>query len=208
VAEELIGNDGIAALTMEGIAQAAGLSKPRVYDQFSNVGDVLLALLERCGSVLDEAVRRRLIDADGFEEQVVALVQGYFEVFERYKPGLHGLITNEQSVPVVEDARLRRRAFAESEWSVIYQRKLALPADVSDVAAAMMINSLLGAATFLIKHRSTVDRARCTEACVNYAIGSLRQLSAVYSPNGDGAKALATGPARARRLTDGRVRDL
>jgi AcrR family transcriptional regulator len=55
VVETLALGEGLAAVTMQRIAEAAGVAKPVVYRHFGNASDALLAVLER---------RWREIDAD------------------------------------------------------------------------------------------------------------------------------------------------
>src|SRR5205823_7973892 len=63
VTAELIINDGIDAVTMEGVAAAAGVSKGLGYAYFANRNELLLALLERELQKLDRRALAGIRDA-------------------------------------------------------------------------------------------------------------------------------------------------
>ncbi|WP_435416762.1 helix-turn-helix domain-containing protein [Parerythrobacter aurantius] len=96
-AAEMIANEGVAALSMERIAQEASVSKSLIYNYFSNLHDLLSVLLER------ELRRMRRMQADAaqsattFEELVRALTHAYIRYIDE-----RGLIIERlQSEPTV-----------------------------------------------------------------------------------------------------------
>jgi AcrR family transcriptional regulator len=95
----------------------AGLSKPVVYKSFSDRGDLLCALLERCWEDLDAAVQLRLRQARTFDAHVAALVTGYLDEVARQGRVLQVLLTHASGEPALEAARRERHRWAERQWS-------------------------------------------------------------------------------------------
>jgi AcrR family transcriptional regulator len=79
-AADLVVERGVGALTMEGLAERAGVSKALPYQHFDNSSAVLIALYEREIGLLG----RRVYDAvDGMadpEARVAAAIHAYFDV--------------------------------------------------------------------------------------------------------------------------------
>ncbi len=69
VVEALTLQEGASAVTMERIADLAGVAKPVVYRHFGNAGAALLAVLERRWAAIDPGPRRHLPGRSGFRGQ-------------------------------------------------------------------------------------------------------------------------------------------
>src|SRR5579875_375687 len=83
VAERLIAEHGVAATSMEDVADAAGVTKPVVYDHFGSKDGLLCALIDRAA---DELHRRTVAAVDGVVDPYDALQRGvraYFETMDR-----------------------------------------------------------------------------------------------------------------------------
>src|SRR6516164_2386234 len=76
VAAQLVGRGDVDAVTMESVAAAAGVSRPLVYKHFSNRKELLRALFERESAHLHRQLSRAVLEADGLEQMLRALVEG------------------------------------------------------------------------------------------------------------------------------------
>ena len=81
-AADLLVQQGFDALTMEAVAQQAGVSKSLGWAYFTNLDDLVQALFARELSVLYDRIESAIEAADGFEEKVRAAVRGYFDVVD------------------------------------------------------------------------------------------------------------------------------
>jgi AcrR family transcriptional regulator len=85
-AGSIITGGGFEALTMESLAEQAGVSKGLGYAYFDNVDDVVQSLWEREIDRLYRRVGDALNEHAPFEEQVRAAVRAYFDLFEERGP--------------------------------------------------------------------------------------------------------------------------
>lgn len=155
VTADLVRTEGLAAVTMERVATAAGLSKPVVYSHFADRGELLRGLLERCWRDVDSAVQARLSGATTFDQHLEALVVGYFDAIAAQGALVRLMIGNFSHERVVEAARRARHRAAETEWSAFYQRRGGLTPEVADACAAIMRGALQGASEYWIDRPGT-----------------------------------------------------
>jgi AcrR family transcriptional regulator len=175
VTATLVQADGLAGVTMERVASAAGLSKPVLYSHFADRGALLLALLERCWRDVDAAVQARLTGAVGFDEHLSALVTGYFDAIAAQGALVRLMIGNFSQEPVVEAARRARHRAAEAEWSAFYQRSAGLAPTTADACAAILRSALQGASEYWIDRPGTApDDA--IDTCLEIMRGGLERL--------------------------------
>lgn len=79
VAADLLIERGIGALTMEGIAAGAGVSKALPYQHFDNAEDVLVELYRRELATMGARILAALEDVADPQESVRAAVHAYFD---------------------------------------------------------------------------------------------------------------------------------
>lgn len=82
VAGRLFAERGYHTLSMEQLADAAGVSKPVFYQHFPSKRDLYLALLRDAVSELDAQVRKALEGATSNRERVRGAVSAYFDFVE------------------------------------------------------------------------------------------------------------------------------
>lgn len=80
VAVEIIVDRGIAALTMEGLAERSGVSKALPYQHFENAKAVLLALHDREIAMIGARVVDAVAGVDDPEDRVRRAVHAYLDV--------------------------------------------------------------------------------------------------------------------------------
>jgi len=79
VARRIVHDGGIGALTMSGLAEQSGASKPVVYEHFQNSEAVAVALLEDYFRTMIELVANRAKKAETLEEYLSIAVDAQFE---------------------------------------------------------------------------------------------------------------------------------
>jgi len=83
VAERLIATHGVLATSMDDVADAAGVTKPIVYDHFGSKDGLLCALIARAGSELYEHTNTAVADAGTPLEALERGIRAYFETLDR-----------------------------------------------------------------------------------------------------------------------------
>ncbi|MFY9614850.1 MAG: TetR/AcrR family transcriptional regulator [Candidatus Dormiibacterota bacterium] len=80
--QEIVGEQGFHALSIEAVARRAGISRPVVYEHFGDISGLFEALIERLG---DRAIRQlaavlpTALDAGNPREQLLGALGGYLE---------------------------------------------------------------------------------------------------------------------------------
>ena len=82
VASRLFAEHGYHSLSMEQLAEAAGVSKPVLYQHFPSKRDLYLALLREAVSELEAQVRQALDGTTSNRERVRGAVSAYFDLVE------------------------------------------------------------------------------------------------------------------------------
>ena len=198
VTARLVESEGTSAVTMERVAAAAGLSKPVAYKHFSDRGDLLRALLERCWEQLDRSVQARLRTATTFDAHVQALVTGYFSAVEAQGAVLQVLLSGASSEPAVEQARRERHRVAEAQWSAFYTERGGLPPQVADAAAAILRSALEGATAYWLEHPQ-VPVELCAATCSDVVGGALDRLRRTHRSAMPAARPAAPAPRASGR---------
>lgn len=79
VALEVFSTRGFHATSMDDIAEAAGVTKPVLYQHFRSKRALYLELLDDVGAQLRDAITKATIEADGPRRQVEAGCRAYFQ---------------------------------------------------------------------------------------------------------------------------------
>jgi len=103
VAETTFAARGVHSTSMDDIADAAGVTKPILYDHYGSKDRLLAAVIERAGGILGETILAAVSAATSPEDSVVRGLRAYFEFIEERRSGLHSLLA-EGVVPGSEAA--------------------------------------------------------------------------------------------------------
>lgn len=76
VAAALVADGNTESVTMDVVAERAGVSRPLVYKHFANRGELLAALYRREASLLHRELTAAVMEADSLEDKLRALVRG------------------------------------------------------------------------------------------------------------------------------------
>jgi AcrR family transcriptional regulator len=177
VAGQLVLDDGLDGVTMEGVAARAGVSKGLGYAYFANRDELLAALYDREMSMLDQRVARAVALAPSLEEKVrVTLVEWFDHLAERGE--IVGRLTRAQLAhgPVEERRKARQKA-NDAFWTDLVMAELQIPRHLAKPIVAAVMS---GAGALLDSWVSRkVSRTELIPAYTAYVMGGLRSLAAL-----------------------------
>lgn len=96
---------GLAGFTMEGLAEAAGVSKALPYRHFANADEAVVALYRREIGNLDERVSQAAQTEQEGDRKIVAAVRAYFEFVAERGQLLGVLAGTGSAVPVMAEGK-------------------------------------------------------------------------------------------------------
>lgn len=175
VAAELISSRGVEAVTMEGVAAAAGVSKGLGYAYFDNRGELLIALFQRELELYDQRTRERVAAATGFEGRIRAAIGGWFDMVAERGQLLGTLLQASQVQAALLPYRSRYYRSLEEYYGRLAAEGLGIPKDKAVIASAILIAGLTGVADRWAECDD--PRALLEETYVQVAMGALRNLT-------------------------------
>lgn len=176
-AAELVAERGIGAVTMEGVAARAGVSKALPYTHFDDATDLLVSLRLREMEVLGESVKRAVVGVEGFEAQVHAVVHATFgTAVER-----GGILTTLVFALPIANEPAAAVGPEPSDMAVFFVDQLGVSLPVARVMASVVILGFTGA---LLSLSASLASRPLVEAVVTRMI--LGGVSAVATAELDG----------------------
>lgn len=142
VAAELLVRSGATAITMERVAEQAGVSKALPYQHFSNATEMLLALHVREVTQLGRRITRAVDAAIGADAGLRAAVAAYFEVIAE-RGVLLGILGRE----AVPDGTVAVRPDGQRFVADLLSDAYGISGTRALVLAEIVQGSLLGAVT-------------------------------------------------------------
>ena len=174
VAAELVAEQGVEAVTMEGVAAAAGVSKGLGYDYFTNRDDLLLAVLDRETDDLWQRVQEALRSSDGFDDQIRSAVSAWMDAVSERGPVLGPLMSaGALGAALPQRHNVMQRRFEEFYGGLI-QAEFGIARRQAVAAAAILLAGLTGV---LERWSQCCDpRPLLEDTYVGLAVGGLRSL--------------------------------
>ena len=152
-AAEMVGRDGVTAISMETIAQAAGISKSLVYNYFPNLNELLSELLERELRMLRREQSKAAQDATTFEGLVRGITHAYIKYIDE-----RGLIIDrlqaEPSVSAIHDPTEYGRDAAVDYLADVIGKHFDLPPDIAQAAIDISFGLPASAGIYLLRDKS------------------------------------------------------
>jgi AcrR family transcriptional regulator len=174
VAAALILDKGIEAVTMEGVAAAAGVSKGLGYAYFDNSSALLRALLEREVAKLNDRIVDGVRRESAFEGRLRATIRAWFDhIAERGALMGHLLEATRNDGPHVE-ARNAYNRRNEAFWAAIAQKELGIPTGRGEIASAILLAGLQGVMRRWVECGDS--REELEDVFLRIAMGGLRNL--------------------------------
>lgn len=183
-AAEMVGREGVAAITMDSIAQAAGVSKSLVYNYFANLNVLLSELLERELKMLRREQNKAAQSATTFEGLVRAITHAYIKYIDE-----RGLIIDrlqaEPSLSAIHDPTEYGRDAAVDYLADIIGRHLDLPPDIAQAGVDISFGLPASAGIYLLrdKNRHAMNWQQVEDITVTMIIGAIMAIKDDYVRN-------------------------
>jgi AcrR family transcriptional regulator len=190
VAASLVVERGIDAVTMERVAQHAGVSRGLGYAYFENSDDLLSALYLREISDFDERLAAAAAGAETLEDHMRATITVYFDVLAEKGVLLTRLAESAPATPGLAERRMVRDRAVEQFYGEMVGREMGIPPKRARAIASVMIKALPHMAE--LWGRGVVRRTEAIELFIVMAKGA--------------ATAAADHPFEARTSRGGRRR--
>lgn len=174
VAAQLIVDKGIEAVTMEGVAAAAGVSKGLGYAYFSNSSTLLRALLEREVRRLNDRIVAAYAKETEFAERLRATVHAWFDHIEENGVLMGRLLHATRNDGPHVEARNAYNRFNERWWADLAERELGVPNGRGQVATAIILSGLEGVVQRWVQCGDT--REELEDVFMRVAMGGLQNL--------------------------------
>jgi len=175
VAESILASQGSDALRMDNLARTAAVTRPVVYEHFSNRDDLIVALLERHGARLREGQPESPASYSSFPEFLRDAIGRYLETALKYGPAMRTLVSGERLSPTIEKARQRVWSWGSSRWADLYTEHFDLQPDLARALAVSHLAGLSSLAGMCLN--GTLDLETAIELHTASSIGALREVS-------------------------------
>ena len=172
VAAVLVAEGGVDAVTMEGVAAAAGVSKGLGYAYFTNADDLLRALLERELGKLGSRIQAAVRETEGYESRTRAAIHAWFDALTEHGPLLGALTQADVGRGPAEEARKGYNRQMESFWGAMAERELGVPKREAAIVAAIFIAGTRGLLERWVECRD--PRSLLEETSVRATMGARR----------------------------------
>jgi AcrR family transcriptional regulator len=179
VAAELLLAAGAGALTMERVAERAGVSKGLGYAYFSDAEALALALWDREVAEVYRRVEEAFAGARGLEAQLGRAIAAYFDMIEARGPLLGTLQAHFAVARAERPLAARVRRFV-GFWSRRLQATLALERAAATTLAGMIITAVEAAGRSWAA--GVVPRARAEALALAFAVAGARGVTNERSP--------------------------
>jgi TetR/AcrR family transcriptional regulator, fatty acid biosynthesis regulator len=170
VAAALVVEHGVDAVTMERVAQQAGVSRGLGYAYFTNSDDLLAALFERELAGFDGRVAAATAGAETVEEHLRAALTTYFDMLAEKGVLLTRLTEMQSQAPVVQERRSSRERAIERFYGEMLTREMGLPPKRARAVASLLNKALPQAAELWA--RGVLRRREAIELFVVMARGA------------------------------------
>ncbi len=157
VATRVFARDGYHATSMNDVAEAAGVTKPVLYQHFASKRDLFVELLTEIGSELQDTIAKATADASGPRQQIEHGFRAYFRYVDDH-PDSYRVLFGSGSRRDPEFASFTR-AVEESIAAMIAELILVDGEPVSDrhVLAHGIVGMTESASRYWLSHDRTPD---------------------------------------------------
>lgn len=174
MAAEIITEHGADAVTMEGVAARAGVSKALGYRYFANRDDLLLELFDREMAILDQRISDAVATADDFETGLRAIVMAWIELIVERGRLLGSLQQSKLIEGPVEQRRTGRQDRLDSFFARLITNTYDVDAEDAILVAATLVSGSQGAMRIWLGRGWTPEEA--ADRYVRLCLGAIRAL--------------------------------
>ena len=143
VAESVFAERGIAATTMDEVAERAGVTKPVLYDHFGSKDGLLAALVRNAGADLQGVITRAISGASGPARALESGLESYFAFMQEHGEAWNALVS--EAPPAGEAGRAIEQVRGEQVRFISELMRLEMP-QLSAPRAAVYAEVVVGAA--------------------------------------------------------------
>jgi AcrR family transcriptional regulator len=143
-AAEIVCDEGVEALTMEGVADRAGVNKALVYRFFQNRDAVLLALWDRETSIFDGLIEQAVGPKETLEEKLYAIVEVWLDEMEAGGGALGRLYPEGVGPPVLDERRWRRTAGIVDFFAGLFAADYRISRQDAIIVASVLVAGSVG----------------------------------------------------------------
>jgi AcrR family transcriptional regulator len=177
-AAALITSDGVEAVSMETVADRAGVSRTLVYKHFANRGEMLTAVYRREATILHSELASKVRAATSFEDMVRTLVRAAFRASSE-----RGRLFRALRSAGAWDPDLRREQEARDRGTVRFfaghaTAEFGIPAVDAEAAMAMLLTAIESVLAQFRVRRTHASAALLEEAYLDITLGGLERLAA------------------------------
>lgn len=169
-ARRILRADGVKALTMERLAEAARISKPVVYSHFENRSMLIVALLEEHWAHLDEVIPQRPAEGESYEQHLNVSIGAFFDAIAEGDGVVH-LLYRVTDDPIIERARQAREQRVTAAWVAKAIDHFDLSKKDAETAAMLYRATLEAAAALTVKRPA--DRAKIEVIVVEMSLAAV-----------------------------------
>lgn len=158
VAAAMLADEDTKSVTMERLAERAGVSKALPYAHFSNAEDVLVTLYRRTSRVLGESIWKALESARPADDRAEVWVRAHFRCGASQGVVFAALIRPGSSVP----SKANRDSTGEEFTARILHRFLGVERDHARAVSGVVLGAFLGASNAWLREeapRSILEQA-------------------------------------------------
>jgi AcrR family transcriptional regulator len=208
VAHELFAQRGYAAVTMDEVAAAVGVTKPLLYNYFGNKERLYVTCMERAGEALFAMIAEAVADAPNPSEALGAGVRGFFDFLDSDRAAwavLFGETSSHLGDVAERVAHYRGRIAAMVADSLLSQ----LPRrhrEAAHTEVEAMSEALLGAAEALARwwlRSETISAREAAELLIATIEPGLRVRSRVFPDSSAAGPQAGSHAPQAASLADG-----
>jgi AcrR family transcriptional regulator len=158
----LIAADGVEAVSMEAVAEGAGVSRPLVYKHFANRGELLGAVYRRVAVTLHRELAAEVATAGDLEEMYRVLIRGSLRAAKERGPVFVALRqAGAWNRDLREEQRVRERATVRAfAGRAVRERQLDRPAAT---AATVVVLGAIDPVLAQWRRKPTAAHARLLE---------------------------------------------
>lgn len=175
IAARIVVDHGVEALTMEGLAAEAGVSKALGYRYFTNRDDLLAALFAREVQRYDRLIAERTSGLSSFEDRIRAMLETYLDTVTERGNVLTILMQARLGGGTFEQRRRERNRFVEDYFADLIHDEFGVAPSTALIASSVFLTGTLGLITAWLDRGLPRDEVIAT--FVRLCSASLRTLA-------------------------------
>jgi AcrR family transcriptional regulator len=174
-ATRLVTADGVQAVTMDSVADAAGVSRPLVYKHFANRSDILVAVFRRESRRLHEEMSEEVVTGTTVEEAYRALVRASLRASAERGPLFAALRAAGAWSPELRRERQARDRRTVRFFAELTQAEYGISRADAESVSAMLLTALESVLVQYRARRTAATAATLAERYLDVVLGALER---------------------------------